>query len=736
MFGVTKRTYTMNRKRCAVDMAREPNRSFAETWEEVAISLQQTFCETLGDSDWESYKITEHYYMRQKVGYALFGPPSGDDSGEYDSCKLEKIKEICKILIEQDNHSFLEENSETWMSIIFVCLALEKTGNHTEVVTEPVFRVPRYCNENDITVHFIDRNGRIYESWKDYLQNNKLPSCSYCYPKGGVYHLNVNHQVEVEFGKTPARKLSSKICNGLDLATTFVSAGNFGLACAAMSFPVSAPILATSVLTTAVCSAYGIGRSTKEIIDRKKHKETIGLTNSASRNCWLSIVGNAVGILSCGASRIIPKIAQSGNALNMEGRVCVAALSVTSCTVSGINVANEILNLDEKRKKNDIRPSDVAQLISSVIFFGHSVLTTKTAFNLIREARQGRLEKFVTSVRSTKYRKVFSDLAGKIVGKKSELSESGNVIRSVKYIEEFGESFLNNVVVFKSGCNRASYIIDESGIRECVAYFRDLILNATRNFVTHMSNSFPQIGFGNHYENLTAASGKPQVPVADAGFNLRGQILTLLRGLGEFNIPLLLDLGVKIFSDLKYPLGRSICEVLNMIYMFVKEVVKDMENLYLEQLQEEKRLLGPNFSQVEFDQKYKISGVRFEYFCSVALKAVNLVGEVFSMLKEACLVTCHKVDSIKSERAQSPVFRDLVIPWEYTNSSENMPITKDHALQIARDLTSEDLNCNNSVVAYSESELFVIIEDKSIPLNVVRIKYIVECQIIYASVMC
>lgn len=733
----------MSRKRSIGNVACEPNTSVAETWEDIAESLQQTFCETLGDSDWESYKITEHCYMHKKVGYALFGPPVGANSEEYDTCKLEKIKQICEIIVEQDNHNFLETNSETWMSIIFVCLADKKSGNHVEVVTEPVFRVPRYCNENDFAVHFIDRNCRVYKNWEDYLKNNELPSCSYCYPKNGVYYMNVNQRVDVEFGKTPASKLSSKILNGLDVATTFVSAGTVGLACATVSFPVSAPLLATSFVTNVVCSAYGFGRSTKKIIDMKKHKESIGLTNRTSRNCWVSLVGSAVGILSCGASRIISKIAQSGNALKMEGRMCIAALSVTSCTVSGINVANEILNLDEKRRKNEIHPCDVAQLISSVIFFGHSVLTTKTALNLIREARQGRLESFVSSVRSTKYRKVFSDLAKKVGGKKIGFSGNGKIIRSVKYIEELGESFLNNMVVYKPVCNRVPFSIDESGIRQCVAYFKELILNATRNFVTRISNSFTQTGFqfthlSNTYntENLTAASGSTPATVAVAGFNLQGHIIKLLRGIGEFNIPLVLEIGVKIFSDLNYPLGRSICEVLNMIYMFVKEVVNDMEKQYLNQLHQEQNLLGSNFDHIAFDQKYKISGERFEYFCSVALRAVNLVGEVFNMLKEACLTTYRKVDNTESVRVESPGFRELVIPWEFTNSNENMPLTKDQALQIARDLTNEDLNCNNSVVAYAESELFVIIEDKSISLNVVRIKCLIEDEVIYASVLC
>jgi hypothetical protein len=69
---------------------------------------------------------------------------------------------------------------------------------------------------------FVDSNCRVYKDWDDFLNNNQLPKCTYCYPRGGVYDGDDNDQVYLEYGKTPAAKPQSVVCSALDTASTVV----------------------------------------------------------------------------------------------------------------------------------------------------------------------------------------------------------------------------------------------------------------------------------------------------------------------------------------------------------------------------------------------------------------------------------------------------------------------------------------------------------------------------------
>ena len=74
----------------------------------------------------------------------------------------------------------------------------------------------------------MDSNCRVYKDWDDYLNNNQLPKCTYCYPRGGVYDGDANDQVYLEFGTTPAAKPGSLVCSALDTASTVVMVSSAG----------------------------------------------------------------------------------------------------------------------------------------------------------------------------------------------------------------------------------------------------------------------------------------------------------------------------------------------------------------------------------------------------------------------------------------------------------------------------------------------------------------------------
>jgi len=77
----------------------------------------------------------------------------------------------------------------------------------------------------------VDISCRVYKDWDDFLNNNQLPKCTCCYPKGGVYEGDKYDRVYVEFGTTPAANAGSLVCSVLDTASTVVMVSSEGSVC-------------------------------------------------------------------------------------------------------------------------------------------------------------------------------------------------------------------------------------------------------------------------------------------------------------------------------------------------------------------------------------------------------------------------------------------------------------------------------------------------------------------------
>lgn len=62
----------------------------------------------------------------------------------------------------------------------------------------PVFVIKKCdgkdCDGDKTCKIFIDELGRVYESWKKYLNNNKLPKCKMYCPLNGKYSATLDSQ--------------------------------------------------------------------------------------------------------------------------------------------------------------------------------------------------------------------------------------------------------------------------------------------------------------------------------------------------------------------------------------------------------------------------------------------------------------------------------------------------------------------------------------------------------------
>ena len=139
-----------------------------------------------------------------------------------------------------------------------------------------------------------------------------------------------------------------------------------------------------AVGVSTLTGVYAATRNIQTLVDRDQHQQSIGLDSAVSRNCWLGIVGGAMGIVSGGTMAGAAKTARRAAKLPLAGQIAIKSVAVSSCVLNGLAVSNVLANIIVKaRNEKKITPLDVFQFTSTVLFFTHSVISTCQAMSLI-----------------------------------------------------------------------------------------------------------------------------------------------------------------------------------------------------------------------------------------------------------------------------------------------------------------------------------------------------------------
>lgn len=225
------------------------------------MNYQQNFYEV--SSDWNTYKPDEHVYLKNYIGYALYGPPeyeeeccdTGDGLYVYsDDGAMSLIESLYNKVVEHGTQ--LNEEKEVFCSILYNCFYDESSMSKcdesklTEVINIiPLFKVQKNIQKkSNVTLHtwYIDTEGRVYKDWNDYLKNNNLPTCIMISPKDGIYQADLkevwSEKMSTVWVETHSINTSKKITTAVDIASTVVNIGCVGVGIAAIFNPISAPI--------------------------------------------------------------------------------------------------------------------------------------------------------------------------------------------------------------------------------------------------------------------------------------------------------------------------------------------------------------------------------------------------------------------------------------------------------------------------------------------------------------
>lgn len=207
-------------------------------------------------------------------------------------------------------------------------------------------------NSSDCCMVFVDDQGRVYQNWMAYVENNELPKGIMVAPRRGVYNL-INDVVQLETWVTPVATTRRQVLNAMDTTTAVT-----GLAAASvpllglLAVPIAGPVMAAAGFAALVCGGYGLGRSASQLVDRGTHEQSISITDRTARNHWLGVGGGTVALGAAGATTLLTAATNMGkevgavsisNSIPKQLSNCLAS-QITQLTVNGMNISSIMIS--------------------------------------------------------------------------------------------------------------------------------------------------------------------------------------------------------------------------------------------------------------------------------------------------------------------------------------------------------------------------------------------------------
>lgn len=266
----------------------------------IAEVQQQEYYELL--AEWTLYEEDKYKYLRQNIGFAIYGPASEDKTADvvlykdkitnnYDLVETfyysKKAKSTIDIIYnkilefgEENIKAGTEKKSNTkgvYYGVIFNVIfrpknnsvnvptskkesnskeastskgkSTSKEENEINICLTPIFKIKcSQCKEQQIW--YIDMNGRVYKSWTDYKENNTLPPCTMVLPKDGFYQPDTTYEITEKYSTVWLEIVDSPACNPIntflnvaDTASSVISVAGVALGVASLFTPVGPVVL-------------------------------------------------------------------------------------------------------------------------------------------------------------------------------------------------------------------------------------------------------------------------------------------------------------------------------------------------------------------------------------------------------------------------------------------------------------------------------------------------------------
>ncbi|KAM7355381.1 uncharacterized protein ACRADG_001460 isoform 2-T2 [Cochliomyia hominivorax] len=305
-------------------------------------------------------------------------------------------------------------------SIIYIIvtsdLDLEKAVYSHKYTIHPLFRTRRCLNSNSSAgccMIFIDEQSRIYQNWKDFVNNNKLPIGTMIAPKNGCYTLNNQNKVELEYSFTPAYSYQS-----LSRLDNVVAAASIVGQAATMFHPVFA------ILT--------IGTKTYETIrDYQQMSDEVAKGTATNINANFNLTSNIIYLTSSVATLGAYMSTSNGDKLSFTSSMTIQAVNsaatLINCTkfiITTYDLFTRYFLDDEELDFNDI------------LAFGSSLLLfTNSINNIIITSQIGKIGgNTLRNLLQTKIKAGLTLVSGEVIKRAGQNAGSFDLLRLINDI--------------------------------------------------------------------------------------------------------------------------------------------------------------------------------------------------------------------------------------------------------------------------------------------------------------
>ncbi|XP_050301172.1 uncharacterized protein LOC126739502 [Anthonomus grandis grandis] len=577
----------------------------AETGNDNDISperMQNIWAQMLGDRDYDRFEYDEHEALKDKIAFALKGPPEAESG--YDKKQLKEIEKIYE-KIKAESSKIAEVKDRVEIAVFYVCLVplaeekmkKRKKDPNYKPVTDwcplPVFRLRKCRKSRHSVIRFpcsvlIDHTGRVYQTWTSYLTNNKYPKGHIIVPKAGRYQWNTD-VLPVEDHLSPACHITKKLLVVGDVTSIVASVGSAAIGVgAAIPALAALPVLAPPVLFGAAITGgagvlWTLGRSIHHLVDRSMHNEEIGWANSEARGAYLNIVASSLGFVGAGANVVLSQLVRRGVNVGQGAAFAFNSISVLNLSASGVSLANSTYDvLDRLINENEL-PSTLTlmQLSASVLFFAHAAYSFKSAQTIIDETQAATLRNFQDLLSSNRLRKMFNKLLKESIRVHgNENKGAAEVILSMRKIPSKTEVF--------AALTRNNKLLNEKGVKFS-AQNGDIYFNGMKVDL----NQFMGLS-GKRTEKFLVNLGKEPIPVQNSSSSSSSTVAlksAIANVISDFKIKLsnmdllqVVQLTKKIVPFLsKDVLAKVVNAVLNSLETYLlergKEVFEELDKI-------------------------------------------------------------------------------------------------------------------------------------------------------------
>lgn len=240
------------------------------------------------------------------------------------------------------------------------------------VTRKLIFRVlkcwpTRQMEPKDCCALFIDEQLRVYQNWQDFTENNKFGEGVFVAPSNGIYT-----QSKINCSIWKQNNITKYVDIGIAIAGVTATT-----AIAVVAFIPATIFASVAGITTAAvvgaeavgisASAYSIGRSAYNLVERHEHKQTICITDKHARGEWLNVALGTVTVGALGAANIAKL--STANGAKILSNICKTIPSI----MSGVSFTDAIITICIMHANGEKITSDKFAQISAALFvFTHN----------------------------------------------------------------------------------------------------------------------------------------------------------------------------------------------------------------------------------------------------------------------------------------------------------------------------------------------------------------------------